>query len=73
MKEWLRARRSLFRWWIHKQPDRFWSFVADRIPRRLAYFAAIRVGVHATVGRWSSQVVPELTIGDMLKRWDETG
>lgn len=64
------ARLSLARWYIASMPDRIARKVAYLTPRRLAYWCAIRVGVHATTGRYSSQVVPELTLPDMLKRWD---
>jgi len=51
--------------------ERVLVWLAWRLPRRLAYWAAIRVGVHATRGRWSHQVVPELYLVDALKRWGE--
>lgn len=50
--------------------ERVARFAARLLPRRVAYWAAIRVGVHATTGKYSNQVVPELTIGEMLERWD---
>jgi hypothetical protein len=37
----------------------------------VAKWAFIRVAVHATVGPWSNQVVPDLTVLDALQRWDE--
>jgi hypothetical protein len=45
--------------------------IAHALPRRVAYWAAIRVAVHGTVGEYSNQVVPELTIDKMLKRWHD--
>jgi hypothetical protein len=35
----------------------------------LAYWCTIRVGAHATTGKWSNQIVPELTVADALQRW----
>jgi hypothetical protein len=63
--------------WRHElgrriHPNGPWAWLADRLPRRLAYFAAIRVGVNAITGPWEDQVVPELTLGDALQRWDTT-
>lgn len=61
-----------------REPWRFfgangpWGWLADRVPRRLAYFCAIRVGAHATVGKYGDTVVPELHFMDALKRWDES-
>jgi len=49
----------------------FWQWLAYRLPRRLVYYAALRLMVHATVGKWSSQVVPELRAMDALMRWQE--
>lgn len=44
--------------------------IAWWLPRRLAYWCAIRLGAHATQGRWSNQNVPDLTFMDALKRWE---
>lgn len=44
--------------------------VAWILPRRLAYWCAIRVGAHATMGSFGDQCVPELTLMDALKRWE---
>lgn len=45
--------------------------IANILPRRVAYWAAIRVGCHATTGKWSDQEVPSLAFMDALKRWDQ--
>jgi hypothetical protein len=50
--------------------DRLWIAIAWALPRRLAYWCAIRVCAEATQGKWSDQVVPDLTAMDALKRWD---
>lgn len=42
------------------------------LPRKVAYWAAIRVMAHATTGRYGNQVVPDLTAMDALKRWDDS-
>ena len=52
-----------------KKIDRFWLWIAYRLPKGLAYWCAIRVGAHATTGEHSNQVVPELNFMDALKRW----
>jgi hypothetical protein len=49
--------------------DRFCFWLAWRLPRRLCYFASIRLVAHATMGPWDRQVVPELTAMDALDRW----
>lgn len=49
--------------------DALWQRLAYALPRRLAYWCAIRVIAHATQGEYSSQVVPELNALDALQRW----
>lgn len=49
--------------------ERFWIWLAWRLPRVLVKWAAVRLMVNATVGEHSDQVVPELTCIDALKRW----
>lgn len=51
--------------------EKFWRWLAWRLPRRLVMWATIRLVGHATTGRYSSQVVPELTAMDALRRWGE--
>jgi hypothetical protein len=51
--------------------DRAARKIADLLPRRVVYFAAIRLFVHATTGKWKQQAVPELYMMDALGRWDE--
>ncbi len=45
--------------------------IAYWMPRWLVYWCAVRVLMHATTGQWSSQVVPDLTFMEGLKRWDD--
>lgn len=49
--------------------ERFWGWVAWRLPRRLVYWAAIRLGAEATTGQYSNQIVPELRFVDAIERW----
>ena len=49
--------------------DRISQVVAHYLPRRVVYWCAIRLGVHATVGPYSTQETPALTLADALKRW----
>lgn len=45
------------------------TWIAWHLPKGIVYWCAIRLGVHATTGEYSDQIVPELTIADALKRW----
>jgi len=51
--------------------DRFWWWLAWRLPRRLAYLTTVRVATNATQGEWSKQEVPALTAMDALRRWEK--
>ena len=64
------------RWWkyvalerLRRLQERVVVAVAWAMPRKVAYWCAIRVGVHGASGPWEGQVVPELTVADALKRW----
>lgn len=45
-------------------------WLAWRLPRRVIHWATIRLAAHATQGRYSNQVVPDLAMMDALKRWE---
>jgi hypothetical protein len=50
--------------------ERVIVWIAWHLPRSIAYWSTIRVGVNATTGPHSAQNVPELHFTDALKRWD---
>ncbi len=50
--------------------ERFWIWLAWHLPRPLVYWSAIRHMAHATQGRWSTEVAPELPAVDALERWE---
>lgn len=52
--------------------EKFLMSLVWLLPRELVYLAVVRVAAYATVGKYSKQVVPELTVMDALKRWQET-
>lgn len=56
-------------WWRVKRADYWWHLIARHLPRSLQYWCAIRVGAHATRGRYGSTVVPELRFTEALERW----
>jgi hypothetical protein len=59
------------RYLIGRQWDALVRWVAWRLPRRLVMWCYFRVGAHATTGRYGNTIVPELTMMDAIKRWDE--
>jgi len=50
--------------------DSFYRYCAWHLPRRLVYWCAIRLISQATVGEYSSTVVPDLTAIEALRRWE---
>ncbi|MHA2265047.1 MAG: hypothetical protein ACXAEN_21860 [Candidatus Thorarchaeota archaeon] len=49
--------------------DKFVRWLVRKLPDSIIYYAAIRLGVHATTGKYSAQVVPDLTLLDAIQRW----
>ena len=63
----LSHRWSMFR---YNFKDNVCMFIVwNLLPRRIVYWCAIRVGAHATTGKFGNQNVPALTMADALKRW----
>jgi hypothetical protein len=50
--------------------DRFWMWLAWKLPRGLAKWAFVRVGVAASTGRHSGVEVPAVKVVDALARWE---
>jgi hypothetical protein len=54
--------------------DNFQYWVASKLPKWLVMRATVRLAVYATTGKYSSTVVPELTVMEAIRRWsDEAG
>ena len=51
--------------------EKIWMFLAWRLPRPLVMWAAVRLGAHATQGKYGDEFVPELRLMDALKRWED--
>lgn len=49
--------------------DVLWWRLAWWLPKRLAYFCAVRVMAHATTGEYGAEETPALLALDALKRW----
>lgn len=50
--------------------ERFWMWLAWKLPKPLVNWATVRLFAHATTGQYGHTVVPELTAMDALKRWE---
>jgi len=46
-------------------------WIAWHMPRKIAYWCAVRVHAHATTGVYGHLITPDLNAMDALKRWDE--
>lgn len=51
--------------------EKFWFWLAWRLPRSLVYFAAIRMFAHGTTGKYGDTEAPGLTVSDALRRWGD--
>ena len=56
--------------WLGYWRDFAWRALAHRLPRRLVYFATIRLGAEVTCGRWGNTEVPALKLMDAISRWE---
>jgi hypothetical protein len=50
--------------------ERFWVWLAWRLPRRLTYWASIRLLSAATCGKWENESPSGLLAKDALNRWE---
>jgi hypothetical protein len=56
---------------LEHKGERLWMQLAWVVPKRLAYWCAVRVGVNATQGKYSDQEVPALMFMQALERWED--
>lgn len=51
--------------------DKLSRWLSWKLPRRLVYFCAIRLMANATTGKYSNQIVPDLTTVEALQHWEK--
>ncbi len=51
--------------------ERFWIWLAWRLPRQLAYWTMIRVAAEASTGKYRHIEAPALLVVDALQRWND--
>lgn len=61
---------NVFKMWQKICPESAWQWLANRLPRRVVYWAMIRVGAEVTTGQYTNTIVPDLTFMEALKRYD---
>jgi len=59
----------VYLWW-RRTRERIILGVVWRLPRELVYWAAIRVGAHATTGMWGATDPSRVSFMEVLKRWE---
>jgi len=51
--------------------EKFWTWLAWHLPKKLVYWASVRLIANATMGKYSSQDVTTLQAWVALERWEE--
>jgi hypothetical protein len=49
--------------------EKLYSWIADRLPKKIIYFCGIRLWAHGTTGKYGNTEAPTLTVADALDRW----
>ncbi len=55
---------------IEIMKEKVLMWIVWRLPKKIVMWCAVRVGAHATTGKYERQIVPELNFMDALKRWE---
>lgn len=58
-------------WYIQRPAHKLLLWFVWKLPKTLVMWCAVRVGANATTGKYSNQIVPELSFMDALERWDK--
>lgn len=70
MRDWMLWQYQRFLWWRRRTAERGAMALAWKLPRWLVYWCAIRLGAHATTGRYGSTNPTEMPFTEALERWD---
>ena len=65
MRYWWRYTRAA----LDRKREDFWIWLAWKLPLRLVYWCAVRVGAYASTGCWATQDRCELTLMEAIRRW----
>lgn len=49
--------------------EKLWTWVSWKLPRKLVYWASVRLMAYATTGEHASKEAPKVTILDALQAW----
>ena len=56
---------------LNRLIDSFYSWLAWKLPKKLIYYATIRLGVNGTTGKYSNTNTASVRFMTILKRWGE--
>jgi hypothetical protein len=56
---------------ISRLQNDFWEWLSYLLPRKLVYYATIRLWAYATTGKYSTVEAPSATVIDCIKRWKD--
>ena len=56
---------------MEKDTKGFYQTIAWWLPKKLVYFAGIRLWANASTGKWSNEEAPKITLDVALQRWDK--
>jgi hypothetical protein len=57
--------------WYDRLRGAFWIELSGLLPRQLVFAAGLRLGAHATCGRYRHERAEDLTLFTVLNRWNE--
>lgn len=52
--------------------NNFYQWLVNRLPRKLCYYCAIRLGSHASINIYPKREYPNLTFFEVMHAWDKT-
>ncbi len=54
---------------VRRLREKLLMWIAWHLPRDLVMWCYVRVGAHATTGKFGGEIVPEVRMMDALQRW----
>jgi len=67
----MRVKIWMIKHWMTRAWEEMLMKIVWMLPKKIVMWSFVRVTAHATTGKWSKQIVPELTAMDALKRWED--
>lgn len=55
-----------------KISEKFWWWLAWNLPKKVVYFAFIRLWANATIGEYAKDGSIDISVDELLKRWEKS-